>query len=91
MCSDQGPDASCALNWLICNGYNICVVADPSHRIWNDYRNSAGQEGLLLHDMAVTRDAGLEGLIVTGADSVNESRRELDGVDWASRSQDLWR
>ena len=46
LCSDQDPNARCALNWLLHRGFNIAVVADPSHRIWNDCKGAVSETRL---------------------------------------------
>ena len=46
LCSDQDPNARCALNWLLHKGYNVAVVADPSHRIWNDCKGALAETRL---------------------------------------------
>ena len=46
LCSDQDPNARCALNWLLHKGYNVAVVADPSHRIWNDCKGALSETRL---------------------------------------------
>ena len=50
--TDQGPDNSCACNFLLSRGVNLLVVSDSSHRVWNDVRQAFQGAGMMPMIMA---------------------------------------